>query len=867
MMRRLAAEAVLAWRLIRGAPAQAWLLVLCVAIGVSARVFVGSLTGAADAALARESRPLLGGDLEIAGSRPLDPARRTELAARLPPDARTAEVSGFVSMARVGDATRLVEVRAVGPEWPLVGEIGLGRSLPGIGSLAEALAGRDGLPGVAVQADLLPLLGARLGDRLRLGEAWFVVAATLGDDAGSGASPFALGPRVLMPSDALAATGLDGVGSRVRHQLVVALSDPTQAPAIAAALAEAWSLAPGDAESGGGGPEAGEMQVRTARQAQAGLVRVFDRLGDFLRLLALAALLLGGVGVASLVRAFVAERLDVAATLAVLGATPARVGRIVLAQTLALAGLGAALGAALGALAPWAVLTALGDRLPLRLEPAFDGDAVRWGVGVGLLVAIAFAAAPLIAVRRLPPLAVLRGDAPDLRGGAPALAAIGLGAAAVAAVATVEARSWQLGCGFVAALALAALALQAAGGAALRLLARWRPRGIGLRHGLANLGRPGLRAGAAVVAIGLAALLIATLAIYRESLERELDPALRGDLPALFVVDLQDDQRDAFVELVRAETGAEPLGLSPMLMARYLGPVGHDAEPATGGSREDQQRRFFRGREQRLTWRAEPGPDETTIAGRWPADDPADPTRAEVSLEHRFADRLGVGVGDVIRFRIQGVDLDATVVGLRDVRFASLRPNFFIVANPGALADAAPTWISALAEPPPAGAADARVRLQGRIVAAFPNATVVDIAAVGRTVRSVIGKIVDALRLVAGFALVAGVAVLAGVCLAGARERRLDAALLRVLGARDRTLVGALLAEFGAIGAVAAVLGATLALGVAWFLVHRLDLTLHVPWGWLAALVAGVSLLSACAALAASRRVFTGPPLTVLREG
>ena len=862
-MRRLAAEAVLAWRLIRGAPAQAWLLVLCVAIGVAARVFVGSLTSAAESALAREARPLLGGDLEIAGNRPLDAARRAQLVALLPAGARSAEVSSFVSMARVGDATRLVEVRAVGSGWPLVGAVTLDAGPLHVTSLASAFAGRDGLPGVAVQGDLLPLLGARLGDHLRLGNADFVITATVSDEPGVGANPFTLGPRVLMPAAALAATGLSGFGSRVRHQLVVALPDAGAGEALATTLASAWGLERGESGFGARGPDTGDIQVRTAREAQFGLARMFDRLGDFLRLLALAALLLGGVGVASLVRAFVAERLDVAATLAVLGATPGRVARIVLMQTLALAAMGAALGAVLGALAQWAAISALRGRLPLGLEPALDRGALGWGMGVGLLVAGAFAAGPLIAVRRLPPLAVLRGETPDLRGGAPALAMMGFGAVAVAVIASYEARSWWVGGGFVLALAVGALVLRLSGGVALQMLARLRPRAVGLRHGLANLGRPGLRAGAAVVAIGLAALLIATLAIYRESLERELDPALRGDLPALFVVDLQDDQRDAFAALVRDETGTDALGLSPMLMARYRGRVSATSESAAGPSREDQQRRFFRDREQRLTWRDKPGPDETITAGRWPADDPTDPTRAEVSLEQTFAERLGVDVGDRLRFQIQGVTLEATVVGLREVRFASLRPNFFIVANPGALAEAAPTWIAAIADLP----AEDRTRLQGRIVSEFPNATVIDIAAVGRTVRSVVGKIIDALRLVAGFALLAGVAVLAGVCLAGARERRLDAALLRVLGARDRTIAAALLAEFGAIGAIAATLGTALALGVAWFLVLRLGLSLVVPWLWLGGLVAGITLLSACAALVVSRQVFSAPPLTVLREG
>lgn len=852
---RVRTDLGLALRLIRGAPARTLLFIACLAVGVAARVAVGSLASAADDALAREARPLLGGDLVVESNHALTPAVRAELDAALPAGSRVARERGFVAMASAGAASRLVEVRAVDAAWPAVGTTVFAAALPGVADPAAAFAGRDGLPGVAAAPGLAAALGVTVGDHVRLGRQEFVLAALLAEDPGTEA--FALGPRILVALDAVAATGLDAAGSRVRDRTLIALPSAAGAEAAAAVLAARWRLEPGESGWGQRGPGERDLAVRTARQSQGGLERAFGRVEDFLRLLALAALLLAAIGAGALARAHVLGRLDTAAMLAVLGAGPGRVVRIAVLQVLTLALAGASVGAALGLGAQVAVLMAMAGRTPIPLAPSFDAAAIGWGIAIGVVVALAAAAAPLVALRRLPPLGVLRGEAPDLRAGAAGWLVGAFGVAAVAAVAAADARSWRDGLTFTGALVVAGALLQVVGVGLLRALAAWRPGSPGLRHGLANLARPGLRAGAAVTALGLATAVIAALAVQRAAVGRVLDTGAQ-QRPGLFVIDLQDEDLDAFAAAVTDATGEPPIAVSPMVPARWR----QEAPAEAARSHEEQQARFFRNREQRLSWRAAPGPGEELIAGRWPIDDPSQPEHAEVAVEERWAERVGVAVGDTLRFDVQGIEVAATVVGLRRINWLELTPNFFIQFNPGALAGAPRTWVAAVRDP----GDDARRALQARLAREFPLATAFDIAAVVALARRISAAILDALRLIGWFALAAGLVAVAGVCLAGARERTADIALLRALGARDRTLRAAQLAEFGAIGLVAGGLGIAAAVGIAQVLSFgRMPLDLTPPWRELAVIAAAVTTLSALAGLLAARPALRAPPLVVLR--
>jgi putative ABC transport system permease protein len=856
----------LAWWMARGQPARLLLLIACIAIGVAARVGVGSFLGSVDRALAAQARPLLGADLEVADNAEFTAAQRADIAAALPPGARTLDQWSFTSMAAVdGGGAGPVEVHAVSPGHPLCGR-----------SVAVDAAGRpldgavlfSGPPCVLVQREFLLRFGAQVGGHVHLGRGSFVIAGIATEDPGMGTNPFVSGPRVLVALAAVPATGLAGSGSRVRHLVLASTTDPLQADAAAAALRRRWAL-PEEVPSGFGGRagSASGLAVRTARQAQETLAAVFDRIGDWLRLVALIALALGGVGVASLVRAMVGDRLDEVATLAVLGASPARVLRIFLVQALALGAVGGVVGAAIGCAAQALLVGLLPATIPLDGQ-WLDPVAVAWGIALAVAVAGVAAAIPLMSVRAFSPLAVLRGEAGE--GGALArapwtawaLAALAVGAAAV--VAALETRSWVLGPMVVAGLTVGAAVTAVLGFVALLVVSRWRPGrgwfGFALGHGFANLARPGFRPMSALVAISLAALLFSVMAVHQYSLERELDPS-RAALPSLFAIDIQDDQRDALCDVV-AEAGGDPAGvaLAPVVHARFRGrgdeaPTG--PKPAT---REAERAQFYRDREQNLSWRARLGPDETIVAGRW-IDDSS--TVTEASLEQGFAQRIGVKVGGTIRLDVQGVPIEAEVTSLRRVRWAGLHPNFFILLSPHVLRDAPATWVASL---PPLDA-PARVRVQRMIGERLPNVTAFDVAAAGAQINAVIARVVLAVRAIGLFCLGAGLAVVVGIALASARGRRADAALLKVLGAGNGVVAWSLVAEFAAIGAVACLLGMAESLGLARLLLAGpLDLPVAVPWAQLAALGAAVTGLCAAVGVAACRPVFTAKPLAVLRE-
>jgi putative ABC transport system permease protein len=284
--------------------------------------------------------------------------------------------------------------------------------------------------------------------------------------------------------------------------------------------------------------------------------------------------------------------------------------------------------------------------------------------------------------------------------------------------------------------------------------------------------------------------------------------------------------------------------------------------PAAGGdaTREAERNRFMRRREQNLSWRREPDlVGERISAGRWMADDGK---RVECSLEQRFAKSIGAGLGDKLSFDIQGVPLEAEVTSLRQVRWASLRPNFFVLVSPRALEGAPAIWIAAIPQVPPAD----RARLPGVLAAHFPNVTAFDIADTGARISAVIDRVILAVRGVAALALVAGLAVLIGVALSTARARRTDAALIAVLGGGRRTLFASLAAEFAALGLVAAVLGAGQGILHAWAVAAWFEMPLTVPPGELALLAGGIAAAVTVAGVLACRRAMSAPPLLVLRE-
>lgn len=846
----------LAWRLARGQSARIWLLIACIALGVCARVCVGSFSGALERALVREARPLLGADLEIASNQPLSVEQEADLHAILPTTARMAQQVRFTTMALAEDSgrARTVEVRAVDPGYPLYGTMRVTTTL-------DVLFGSE--PVVFVQQELLDQLDSQVGSVIRLGAEGFRIAGVIEEEPGQGANMFALGPRVLMARALLSDTGLDGGGARLRYARLLAL-DAGGIDQVITALRERWKLGE-RMNTGFGGRIENEQGValRTAAQASGSAARIYERVGDFLRIIALAALLLGGIGVASLMRGFLAESRDTVAVLQVLGATPGRVLRVFLWQS-ALVGLtGGVIGAVAGSGLQNLLLVLGRSYLPVAADLGVDLPSLAWGVALGLGASVGFAALALVAVHGMRPAALLRDDS-SASGGWRAWVIGILLVAVVLMVAAHEARSWRTGPLIVMSLmaggTLTALicwpALYLPRLIACRLFAR---RAFGLRHGLGNLIRPGFRPLAAVVAIAMAAQLLSAMATYRASLTADIAHGGDGQRPGWFCLGLESDQVSDFAAVVREQCGVEPL-LSPMVVARLKSINGTEPAQVGGGTREAERERFMRGREQRLSWRAELGPDETIVAGDWM---PADGERVEASLEKRFAGNIGAQLGDVLTLDVQGVPIQATVTSIRVVRWLNLRPNFFILVSPHALKEAPQSWIAAVPKPDDGRGSG----LVAALATKFPNVTAFDIGDIGSKLGVVVERISLAVRFLGWFCLGAGILVLIGIGIGTGRQRRGDAALVAVLGGTRRTIFASITAEFATLGAIAAFCGIACGLlqaHVAFGLV--LELEVVEPWAELLGIFGGIVVIGALSGLAACRSVFTCHPLAVLRE-
>jgi putative ABC transport system permease protein len=854
----------LAWQTLRGELKRVWLVVFCVGIGVSAQVSIDSFLRRVDQALSHEARTLLTADLEISKSAPFTEEESLRIRSALPDSARLQQVSSFVTMGSVPGkwATRLLEIRAVDSEYPFYGRLRLSDEPSPREQSSDLSKLFTAPPAIYVETSLLDQLSVKVGDAIRLGEAEFRIAGTILEEPGLGAGFFSLGPKVLIGRSQLARTGLAEKGSRIHYSWLVSLPDDASPEDWAQKLRREWGLPEAGTSEGSFSPQDSRIRVQTFKDKQSQLRRFFDRLGDYLRLVSLMALILGGIGIGSVVRGFVAEHAEAIALMKVLGFTSNRILRVYLLQILGLSLIGSAGGALAGTLLENIFPIVLKQFLPVSLLPGIHFPAIFWGVGLGLATSLYYGILPLLEIHSLKPLAVFRGE--DLPSGYTALMGILLllGAGLFGGVAAVESRSLVLGGFFGAAVFIGGGLIYLGGKLLLPQIQGIKTvfSGFAVRHGVSNLNRPSLRPSSAVVALGLASLLIGLLIVYQYSLLRELRPGSGSELPHFFLIDIQDDQAEDLRHGLE-EKGVRKIVLSPMVKARYRGMNGRSVETQTAKTREGETELRMRTREQNLSYRAELSPDEELVAGQWL--DPASKI-PEASLEEWFAGQIGARIGDTLNFDVQGVPVEAKVTSIRKVRWASFRPNFFILLTPSVLEDAPKTWVAALAGIPP----ERRSEVQAEIVQRFPNITLFDVEQGSRRIIAIVDRICWAVRFLALFSLAAGLVVLSGIAFSTARARRTENALLKVLGANRRTVLTATAVEFGLLGSVASGIGISLSVGFGWVLTERiLGVSFHMPWMQLSAAGLLIGGLCALTGVWASRGTAEARPLEALREG
>lgn len=819
-----------AWRDL--AAGEVRLLVAALALAVFAVTTIGMLTDRAERALALEANRLLGGDAVLRADAPLPEAQKALAKA---PGLRAVETVEFNSMIRVGDRLRLGDLRAVGRDFPLRGRFRLREA----GGEREFAGGP--VPGtVWMTVSGANTLGARLGDTVTLGTREFRLAALIVQEPDVALDYFNVAPRVVLPLVDLESTGLVQPGSRIAYRLVVA-GNPDAVERFTA-----------DARAALGRGQ----RLETASDGRPEIRRALDRASRFLGLATMVSVILAAVAVAMAARRHSARHLDACAVMRCLGASQRTIVRVQVGALLLLGLLGSTLGVVIAGAASWAIGGLLADALGIAVPSAGLGPVLA-GYGVGLTVLVAFAVPPVLALRTVPALRVLRRDLEVREPAAWALAALAIGG--LGGLLWWQAQDAALATAMLVGLGVTFAVLAGLGLVLVRGVDRLRPRLRGpWRYGLANVSRRQATTVAQVAALGLGLMALLLLTFVRTDLLSRWRDALPADAPNRFIINVQQGQVAPLREFLDAEGIAEPV-LFPLIRGRLVAVDGRTVTGADYAARGLRAQRLAE-REFNLSTAAALGEDNTVVAGRfWSAERP--PEGVEFSVEDGLADTLGWSLGDRVAFEIGGSRLEGTVTSLREVEWESFRPNFFVLVSPNAVDGLGASYITAIHLPP--GRDDFTRRLLDR----FANLSVIDIDAILTQVRQTADQVSTVVEAVFYVALLAGALVLLAAVGASQDERLREGAVMRVLGGSRRQLRLAQAGEFAALGLIAGLVAAIAATTLAGVVAGQI---LELPWtpdvGLAASGALAGMLVALVAGLWATRRILDAPPSVTLRE-
>ena len=842
----------LAWRESRTARRRLLLYMSSISLGVAALVAIDSFSSNIVQSVKDQSRALMGGDVSFSSSKPIPPKVDSLFDSLSHHGVSFARVTTFPSMAVVPrtSGTRFAQVRGVTDNYPFYGNIvtePAGR-WPMLRQGAYAI----------VDPALLTSLDARVGDTLKLGFGTFTIVAAIKDVPGAAGIAEMLGPRIFIPARYIAETQLLVFGSTAERTVLARLpagADPDK-------YVKPFRKTVEDQQ----------VRMRTVTQTEMATADAIESLSDFIGIVGLVALLLGGIGVASGVRAFVARKIDTVAVLRCLGASSGQVMTIYVVQAAAMGLVGAAAGVLLGVAVQFALPRVLTGFLPIDVHVSFVSSAALDGLAVGGWIALIFALRPLLALRNISPLQTLRRDtdAAVLRmrwSDAPRLLINAALVLSVVAIALARARTFKQAIGMsvatgVAILALVASAALLSGAARKGLRTRWP---YVVRQGVANLYRPGNQTRAVVLALGFGAFLVSTLYLVQNNILRRFAVAADESRGNVVFFDVQQDQGAGLDSIVRAG-GHDVVETAPVVTMRIASINGKkvtDMKPVRPGERGRAP--WALRREFRSTFRPTPAPSETIVAGKWFSDSSLKAPRdtGELSLEEGIAKELNVKLGDNIVWNVQGVEIPTRITSLRKVVWTRFEPNFFAVFPPPVL-KGAPNQVILLAQVKD----ENRVALlQRAVVNRFPNISSIDLSAVKRTVNRIVARVSLAIRFMALFSLAVAIPVLFSAVSATRRERVREGVLLKTLGATKGQIGRILLAEYSLLGLLGGLTGTLLSLAGGWAVVHYIfKIPFAFPGAPLAGIAVAVIALTLLIGLLAGRDVFKETPIAALRD-
>jgi putative ABC transport system permease protein len=806
------------------------LLFVCLLLGVTTLAAIGSLTASITGELAARGQTILGGDIEVAM------AQREATPEELATMRTLGRVSATVrtrAMAHAGDAAVLTEFKGVDGAYPLYGELRVDRG-----------ARPEGAEGVLIDQALADRLSLRPGARLRYGEADYRVAGIIADEPDRVGEGFTLGPVAIASLDGLRRAQLLLPGALYETKYRLALRPGITPDQAIARLKARFPTA--------------SWELKSRDRAAPGANRFFERMGQFLSLIGLAALVIAGIGVSNGVASYLGAKRDGIATLKVLGATSRDVARIYLLQVGAVALAGVAAGLVLGAALPPLIVASLGSLLPVAPSAGIYPGPLALAAAYGLLIAAAFALPPLARAKTLPAAAQFRELVETGRGiGWTTVLQVATAGAAVAGLAIWSARDPLFAASVLGAVMGTLLLLLALG-----WLIRWttrrlpRPRRPLLRLALANLHRPGAQTVALVIALGLALTLFVTLAAIQTSLTAEITRTVPQKAPDLFVLDIPATDGARFADTVRAEAPGAKLNMVPTMR----GTITAYGRTRVADLKQLPEGAWFLRGERGVTYSDVPPQGSDVVAGRWwPRDYTGPPL---VSLDQEAAKVMGVGVGDTLTVSILGREIVARIAALREIHWESMGFNYIMVFSPNAVRDAPHTLTSTIELQGGRESAVSRA-----VVRSFPSASVIPTAEVIGQVKTVLDQMATAILLSASVAILAGIAVLVGAIAASRQARAYDSVILKTLGATRGQILGAQATEYGLLAALLAVLALALGLTAAWFVIVQIFEFRWAPdWPVVLATLGGGALLTLGIGLLGSLPLLRIRPAEALRR-
>ncbi|MSU21762.1 MAG: FtsX-like permease family protein [Pedosphaera sp.] len=831
----------MAWRDSRRSRSRLLLFSASIILGIAALAAIGSFGQQMEEAVEEQAKTLLGADLMISSRKPFLETENRFFQSLGGVQAREISFSSMIFFPKSG-GTRLVQVRALAGDFPFYGAL---ETTP-VTAATEFRTHSSAL----VERNLLAQFGATVGDSVKIGEVTMSIAGSLEKVPGETVAFATIAPRVYMPLVDLEKTKLLGRGSLVRYKIYFQFGSGIDMPKLVEKLRP-------DLEKFG-------LGFDTVEERKQDLGRAMTNLYHFLNLVGFVALLLGGVGIASAIHVHIKQKLGTVAILRCLGSAAAQAFAIYFVQGLALGLVGAVLGGLLGLILQVSLPVVIADFLPFKLSFSISWIALLRGMSVGVLICLLFALLPLLSVRRVSPLAAFRSSYESgPRKKDPLLwLCYGFIAAGIMAFGISQSRRWIFGVWFAIALWAAFGILAGAAKACTRLMKGKVPKfwPYVWRQGLANLYRPNNRTVLLVISLGLGTFLILTLALVQKNLVQQLFPAERTSQGNTVLFDIQSDQKEEILKLLRSQR-LPILEQSPIVTMRLLSIKGRSIEVIKAEAKRSKPNWALQ-REYRSTYRDHLVDTEKLISGEWHRRVKDENAPVPISMEEGIAKRLNVTLGDEIVFDVQGLSVKTTVASLREVDWRRLHPNFFVVF-PSGIIEEAPSVHVLLTR---IESNEQSAIIQREVVRRFPNVSIVDLTLVLQTVDSILTKISFVIRFMALFTVGTGLLVLVGAVLTGRYQRIQEGILLRTLGASRKQILQILAVEYLFLGIFASFTGILLALAASWalaFFVFKVSFSLSLlP---IALAFVSVSSLTILTGLLTSRGIYNRPPLEILR--